>query len=279
MKRFGLIGYPISHSLSPALFKAAYGGKYVYDLIEGEDFDKSYEKFTDEYYAINVTAPFKELACAKADKQNDECRIIGAANILIKSDDGKSVLARNSDIDGVTGSLKEAGMAVDMDKKALIVGCGGAAMAATYATWQSLGYETVVINRNYEKAQNFVGKMKKASCREDRLSAALIDSFESLFRDADIIIYTLPVAIEALTKLSRSSIRGGGFLKKRRAKIVLEANYKDPAFTPELMERICRINPEITFISGKEWLLHQAVGAYKSFTGEEPNIEEMRKVL
>ena len=34
MKKFGLIGHPISHSLSPALFKAAYGGKYAYELIE-----------------------------------------------------------------------------------------------------------------------------------------------------------------------------------------------------------------------------------------------------
>ena len=42
MKKFGLIGHPIAHSLSPALFKAAYNGRYQYDLIEGEEFEKSY---------------------------------------------------------------------------------------------------------------------------------------------------------------------------------------------------------------------------------------------
>ena len=65
MKKFGLIGHPIAHSQSPALFKAGYGGKYAYDLIEGEDFEASYQNFLDSYDGINVTAPFKEKAFAK----------------------------------------------------------------------------------------------------------------------------------------------------------------------------------------------------------------------
>ena len=47
MKKFGLIGHPITHSQSPALFKAGYGGKYAYDLIEGEVFEASSHKFLD----------------------------------------------------------------------------------------------------------------------------------------------------------------------------------------------------------------------------------------
>ena len=62
MKKYGLIGDPVKGSLSPALFKAAYGGKYPYDLVEGGDFEVSWQRFLDGYSAINVTAPFKELA-------------------------------------------------------------------------------------------------------------------------------------------------------------------------------------------------------------------------
>ena len=277
MKKFGLIGHPIAHSLSPALFKAAYGGKYAYDLIEGEDFDKSYEKFMEEYDAINVTAPFKELAYAKASSQSGECKAVGAANILIK--DKESVFADNSDIAGVSGALRTAGIANSKGKKALIVGCGGAAMAATYATWIELGCDTVVINRNFEKAKNFIERIKDIQQGQSEISAAGIDRFEEYFRESDIVIYTLPLAIPVLKILERSTIRGGKLWQRKRSKIILEANYKDPAFTSEITERICRINPKIRFISGKEWLLHQAVGAYKSFTGEEPNIGEMRKVL
>ena len=59
--RFGLIGHPINHSQSPALFAAAYpGGEHSYELIEEPDFDKAYARFLEGYDAVNVTTPFKE---------------------------------------------------------------------------------------------------------------------------------------------------------------------------------------------------------------------------
>ena len=96
MKKFGLIGHPIARSLSPVLFNAAYEGKYPYDLIQGDDFEVSYQKFLDEYDGINVTAPFKEQAFAKADILSEECRLAKAANILVKTPEG--VKAYNSDL-------------------------------------------------------------------------------------------------------------------------------------------------------------------------------------
>lgn len=279
MSKFGLIGHPIAHSLSPALFKAAFGGQHTYDLIEGEDFEKSYERFMNEYDAVNVTAPFKELAFRKADS-GSQCEAIGAANILTKAECDLFVIAYNSDIEGVTGAFREAGAEVcPNSKKALVVGCGGAAMAAIFAVWHDMGYDTVIINRNVEKAQKFAEKLKglKLSARE--LSAAGMESLEEHFLEADIIVYTLPLAVPALLNLSRKALRGGGIFKRRQRKFILEANYKDPALTSEVMDRISGINPEIRFISGKEWLLHQAVGAYRRFGLSNPDIEAMRKVI
>ena len=280
MKKFGLIGHPIAHSLSPALFKAAFGGKYTYDLIEGEDFEKSHEKFMKEYDAINVTAPFKELAFAKAD-HNRQCEAIGAANILKKGECDLFITAYNSDIAGVSCALKEAGAEVNTTvKKALVVGCGGAAMAAIFAVWHDLGYDTVIINRNAEKAQKFAEKLTGMRLCARKLSAAPMDSFEKHFLEAEIIVYTLPLAVPALLNLSRKAIRGGGIFKRRQHKFILEANYKDPALTGEVTGRMSKINPYIKFISGKEWLLHQAIGAYKHFgLTETPDIEAMRKVI
>ena len=279
MKKFGLIGHPVAHSLSPALFKAAYGGQHTYDLIEGEDFEKSYERFINEYDAINVTAPFKELAFRKADNGR-QCEAIGAANILKKDDCDLFVTAYNSDIEGVTGAFKEAGAEAWGDgKKALVVGCGGAAMAAIFAVWCELGYDTVIINRNLEKAQKFADKLNGMRLCTRGLSAAGMDSFEKHFLEADIIVYTLPLAVPTLVNLSRKALRGGGIFKRRQCKFILEANYKDPALTADVTGRMSRINPDITFISGKEWLLHQAIGAYRHFGLPDPDIEAMRKVI
>lgn len=271
MKKFGLIGYPISHSLSPTLFKAAYNGKYPYELIEEKDFDTAYGKFIEGYDAINVTAPFKEKACRKADIRSQECEATGAANILMKREDGK-IEAANSDIIGVLGALASAGCTLGISTRALIVGCGGAAMAAAYAACR-LGYETVILNRNIEKAQNFAERLSHVP--GFKVSADRLDSFRREFRKAGVIVYTLPLAIQQLDNLTGRDIRGGLFGKER--KVILEANYRDPALTPDIMKKWQQTNPELTFISGKEWLLHQAVGAYRIFTDEEPDTEAMQR--
>ena len=65
MKRFGLIGHPIAHSLSPFLFKAGYDGKYPYDLIETSDFDEAYSRFLSGYQdAVCVNYNFSALGPA-----------------------------------------------------------------------------------------------------------------------------------------------------------------------------------------------------------------------
>ena len=113
MKRFGLIGHPIAHSLSPALFKAGYDGRYPYELIETADFEEAYGRFLEGYDGINVTAPFKELAFAKADILSEECKVIKATNLLVKTPEG--VKAYNSDYLGVQLCLKEMVLSLSAD--------------------------------------------------------------------------------------------------------------------------------------------------------------------
>ena len=128
--KFGLIGHPIEHSLSPALFKAGYDGRYTYDLIPGEDFESSYHRFLDEYDGINVTAPFKEQAFAKADIFSEECRLCKSTNLLLKTPEG--VKAYNSDFLGVRLWLQEV-LDKTSSETTLIVGTGGAGRAAAAA--------------------------------------------------------------------------------------------------------------------------------------------------
>ncbi len=132
INRFGLIGNPVSGSKSPDLFKAAYGGKYPYDLIEEPDFETAWQRFlgTDSpaqttdggqagYTAINVTAPFKEKAFAKVLEAarkghgsiDGPCFKIGATNLVVRKDgDGSEPVleAHNSDFTGVVLSVAEA---------------------------------------------------------------------------------------------------------------------------------------------------------------------------
>ena len=184
MKKFGLIGHPIAHSLSPALFKAAYDGKYAYDLIEGEDFETSYRRFIEEYDAINVTAPFKEAAFAKADILSEECASTGATNLLVKTPEG--IKAYNSDFLGVRMWLSE--VTEDLKGvKILIVGLGGAGKAAAAAA-ESLGMDVIRMNRTVRDSQTHP-----------------LDDFRKCFRKADIVIYNIPAAIPELKELTATT--------------------------------------------------------------------------
>lgn len=252
--RFGLIGHPIAHSLSPALFKAGYEGRYPYELIEGEDFEESYRKFLEEYDGINVTAPFKELAFAKADILSPECEAVGATNLLVKTPLG--VKAFNSDFLGVRRWLEEVAAKVLTEKiSVLIVGLGGAGKAAAAAA-ESLGMKVVRMNR---------------TVRDEKTRP--LDDFKECFKEADIIIYNIPTAIQALNELTDKDFTPG------KPKFILEANYKDPSFGKEILAKMQTANPLARYTGGKTWLLYQAVTGYEIFTGEKPDLAGMYDVL
>ena len=258
--KFGLIGHPIAHSLSPALFKAGYDGKYQYELIETADFEDAYRRFLDSYDGINVTAPFKELAYAKADILSEECKVIKATNLLVKTPEG--IKAYNSDYLGVRRWLSEVAegffsnpLPLHTAIKVLIVGLGGAGKAAAAAA-ESLGMEVIRMNRTVR----------------DEYTRPLSD-FRKCFREADIIIYNIPAAIPELEELTDSDFAPG------KPKYIMEANYRNPSFDEALIRKMKTANLSAEYTGGRTWLLYQAVTGYEIFTGEKPDLQRMSDVL
>lgn len=261
MDKFGLIGYPIAHSLSPVLFGQAYGGKWAYELVEEPTFEGAWQRFISEYKAVNVTAPYKERACAAADIVPGYVRRIGACNILVKTPDG--ILAHNSDYLGVKnllssffglespeitpvsaesfcprrpdGLLREGSAGGDFgqlaEKTVLIIGYGGAGKAAATAA-RDLGMDVVVCNRTTDKA---------AGIRP-------LDEIPILAAVADMVIYTLPCAIAQIEGI--------------RCPALLEANYRNPVLS--------QASGVGRYISGREWIVRQASMGYGLMTGEDP---------
>ena len=133
MEKFGLIGHPIAHSASPALFTKAYGGRWQYDLIDGELFDVAWKRFLEGYRAINITAPFKEPAFREVlsdGVMDDDVQAIGAINIAVKEADGK-IHGYNSDYLGVMKVLRDHGFGEG--STVVVAGFGGAGKAAAAA--------------------------------------------------------------------------------------------------------------------------------------------------
>lgn len=267
MKRFGLIGDPIAHSLSPALFRAGYDGKYAYDLIEGSDFEESFRRFMEDYDGINVTAPFKELAFRKAGCLSEECGMIGAANILVKTPEG--VKAYNSDYLGVRKWLEEVSGGKKMN--VLIAGCGGAGKAAAFAS-ASLGFRTVLMNRDRSKAEQIAEKGKDFSHFD--FSVRNLEDFRMCMIESDITIYNIPSPIPALAELS-----AGDFACGTGRRYILEANYRNPSFSGRLADLMEAPGSRTEYTGGRKWLLYQALTGYEIFTGETPDLDKMSACL
>ena len=223
---YGLIGYPLGHSLSPQLFEAAFPGRR-YDLLEYESFGEAVSVFRAGYRAVNVTAPFKEEAFRVADVRDDVCARIGAANILVN--DGGLIRAFNSDYDAVR-ELLEGIFALCPSRRVLVVGAGGAGKAAAVAA-VDCGCEVFVANRTFSRAEEF--------CRRcgGMTPLALDDDISSF----DIVVYTLPA------KVSLTGLRGDAFF--------IEANYRDPSFADFISEG--------RYLGGERWLRAQAKAGFE----------------
>ncbi len=299
MNYFGLIGDPISTSLSPALFKAGYNGKYQYDLIEGSDFGTSWKAFEDRYKGINVTSPFKEKAFARADSYTSYCKKIGAANIIVKTADG--LMADNSDFTGIILSLAEAyipgiirqfyekygdtayikihqyarqvlTMLFSRKPQALIVGCGGAGRAAAVATAE-LGFDTALMNRSSEKAQKIADEMPEYNFIVDQLS-----DFRAAVKECDLVIYTLPMKLDDIDLLSAEDFEGEDrYQWPRPGKVVFEANYKTPSFDANVIDKLNAGGAQ--YVTGRKWLLYQALTGYSKLTGYAPDLTAMEQVM
>jgi shikimate dehydrogenase len=242
MKRFALIGHPVAGSLSPRLFKAAYDGRYPYDLIDAP-FEEAWAKFLAEYDGINVTAPYKQDAFRAVDLLSEGARACGAVNLVVK--EGGLLHGYNTDVDGIVGAVRETGFE---PSSTLIIGAGGAARAAVVAAEQLGCKDIVIANRTYEKAAALAAAH---SCKAVRLEE--IDSLRP-----DLVIYTIPG--------DARSVPGMTFPDA----VVLEAEYKHPALSSAKCRR---------YISGLRWILWQAVAGYSLFTGEAPNLEALSRSI
>ena len=243
MKKFGLIGHPITHSASPALFAKAYGGRWPYDLIEGEDFKVSWQRFLDEYQAINITAPFKEDAFRKVAEcgvLGDDIRAIGAINIAVKEADGK-IHGYNSDYLGVMKVLQDHGFGTG--STVVVAGFGGAGKAAAAAA-RALGCDVVICNRT-----RYTPDIRP------------LDELPVLASVADLLIYTLAFPIPELEAIGASAsgqdclVASDGVLVAGPGAI-LEANYREPCLAGRP-----------GYIPGTEWHRAQAETGYPLMTG------------
>lgn len=147
MKRYGLLGYPLTHSFSKRFFTEKFETEKIdsaYDNFEIDNIGKFPEivKNNPELVGLNVTIPYKEQVIPYLHELNESAREIGAVNTIKIRRTGSEIILKgyNTDTFGFEKSLTP--LLRDHHKKALILGTGGASKALKYVLGK-LGIEYI----------------------------------------------------------------------------------------------------------------------------------------
>jgi len=134
--KFVLLGHPVSHSMSPAIHQAAYdelGLAHRYELVDVPG-EAALAAAIDalrrgEIAGANVTVPWKREALRLCDERADSARAVGAANVLLRDEQGR-VVAHNTDVPALAEEIRRR---VPAARRLVVIGNGGAALAAVAA--------------------------------------------------------------------------------------------------------------------------------------------------
>lgn len=155
--RLSLLGYPLSHSLSPAMHNAALRevglSDWRYEAMPTEParLGEAIEMIRgDEYAGANVTVPHKEKIIPMLDGITPVAEAIGAVNTVVKRD-GK-LIGHNTDAAGLLADLHTHGVKIH-DRVVLVLGAGGSARAAV-AACAGMGAKIKIIARRRAQAES-----------------------------------------------------------------------------------------------------------------------------
>ncbi len=153
---FGIIGYPLGHTLSPVFQNAALQHHGIDELFEAwpthpDDLAAKVESFRAEgFLASCVTLPHKQAVIPMIDDLADTAVAVGAVNWIINNNG--HLTGHNTDSPGFLRALTELGKFDPVDKSALVFGAGGAARAIVQAL-KSAGVASMTIaNRTVSRA-------------------------------------------------------------------------------------------------------------------------------
>ena len=263
-KLYGIIGNPVSHSMSPAIHNAAFtekGLNNVYVPLKIANIDTFMKECREiDFQGFSVTIPHKESVLPLLDDLDPNARRIGAINTIVNRN-GK-LTGYNTDcmaaVIGLECSLKETDETLN-NKKVSIIGAGGAARAIAFGLKEK-GCDITIFNRTIERAEKLSHDVK---CK--------FESFEEIHQiDSDILINTTSIGMFPnvdQTPVSKDILKEG--------MIVFDAVYNpiETRLLREANENGCHT------VNGLSMFINQAAEQFRLWTNIDAPIELMTKVV
>lgn len=244
-ERFGVAGWPVAHSRSPAMFAAAFAElglddhRYQRLPIPRDVAAETIRALPAAGFAgINVTMPHKEVALGVAQTATETAKGVGAANTLTFGPDG-AIHADNTDAPALLGALGEP------PGTALVLGAGGSARAVVWALQQA-GAEVAVLARSRARAEVLGVRLVDRPIR------------------SEVLVNCTPVGMDDPDEMP---IEPAGFLT------VVDLVYQ--AGTTALLRRAEELGART--VDGAEILARQGALSFERWTGRPAPLDAMRR--
>ena len=268
MARLAVLGYPVSHSKSPAMQNAALQslglGEWEYEAIEvaPDRFEETVRGLPAQGFAgVNVTVPHKEAALALADEASDAARAIGAANTLTFADG--EIRAENTDAPGLLDALAEPVEEL-AGRSALVLGAGGAGRAVVWAL-AGAGMNVMLWNRTRARAEDLADELGVDVIPPEQLGGVDPGPFE-------VIVNASAAGLGGRDGLAELPVDAGGF---HSGQIVVDMVYGERTGTLLEAADWAGARP----VDGREVLVCQGARSLEIWTGRKPDLDVMRAAI
>lgn len=276
---YGVIGYPVAHSLSPAMqlagFKAlGIDAQYIRVEIKPEELTDAIQTMRNlPFQGWNCTLPHKLELAQLVDEQGESAKLLGGVNTVINKDG--HLTGFNTDGEGWTRAVREAFSLDVRDLRILILGTGGAGQALARQA-ASEGCERLVLaNRSIEKAEALAEELKPHFVTEkllgshDRLRVIPLEdtAIEPELEAIDLIVNGTSLGLKAMDP----PVLHDRLLQPHLC--IYDTIYRKTRLQEAAEAAGARV------ASGFSMLLHQGALSLELWTEQNAPINEMRQAL
>jgi shikimate dehydrogenase len=283
---YALLGWPLAHSLSPAIHDAAFAAlgieaRYLPCPTPPDRLGAPIDALrAGEIAGANVTVPHKVAVRERLDKESVLASALGAVNTIVRNRDG--LRGENTDVAGFLHALTVAGVADGRGRLAVVLGAGGAARAVVWALVET-GYAVIVLNRSTERRSEFLGVL-------DRAARGVGTSASPPRARAPVRLAGAPLTSESIVAAGARADLLVNATSAGAAPDIDDSLWPDDRPVPARLTVIDIVAwpPETRLVrqareggarahGGLEMLIGQAAASFSLWTGREAPIEVMRK--
>lgn len=269
-KDYGIIGWPVEHSLSPAMHNAAFSALKIdacYDKypVSPEELSKQVSAFRGSLSGWNTTVPHKQDIIPLLDVIDPVAEAAHSVNTVVNRDG--VLYGYSTDGYGLQRAVEEAFSVELTGKHILFVGAGGAVQAAAVQFAQAGATSITVVNRTVSRAEDVISRVSLIAPNVSVKVYALNDVPRDM-SDVDVIIQGTSVELKEGRELAFDF---SGF---KTSCVCMDMIYnRQTPFLEKASKRGMRV------AGGEDMLLYQGAKAFELWTEQNAPVDVMRQAL